>query len=241
VGWRTAGPPLADYRLQARLIDASGTAVASWEQEPASAEHPTSAWVAGEVVLGQYTLPVSATVPSGRYGLVIRLAGPGAIGDRKVGEVEVAGRPRLFERPAMQHAVEAVSLGDGVALLGYDVSATTVKRGKALTLTLYWQCRQQMDKSYTVFAHLLDAQSRLSGQKDSSPGDGQLPTSGWVEGEIVVDRYEIPVKADAPTGPHQIEIGMYDPANGQRLPLTQQGQRLPDDRLLLATVEVEAP
>ena len=241
VGWRVSSSPSADYQLVARLIDSSGATVAGWQQEPANPQHPTSTWVASEAVLGQYTLPVPATVPSGRYGLVIALAGPGAAGERKVGEVEVAGRPRLFERPAMQHTVEEVNLGNGIALLGYDVSATAIKRGQTLKLTLYWQCRKPVDKSYTVFAHLLDAQSRISGQKDSPPGGGQLPTSGWVEGEIVVDHYEIPVKADAPTGPHQIEIGMYDPASGQRLPLTQNGRRLPDDRLLLAAVEVEAP
>ena len=93
-----------------------------------------------------------------------------------------------------------------------------------------------MEKSYTVFTHLLDAHSQLWGQKDNLPFNGNYPTTDWWEGEVVVDEYEIPVRTDAPAGEYRIEIGMYDATTGERLSvLTSQGQQLPEDRILLET------
>jgi hypothetical protein len=70
---------------------------------------------------------------------------------------------------------------------------------------------------------------------DSVPGDGTLPTTSWVAGEIITDRYEIAVHSDAQPGQYVLEIGFYDTDTGQRLPVVnQEGQRL-DDRVLLPT------
>jgi len=66
---------------------------------------------------------------------------------------------------------------------------------------------------------------------------GTYPTTGWVEGEVITDEYEIAVKSDAPPGDYQIEVGMYDAATGQRLPVFDEGgTRLPGDRILLDQV-----
>jgi hypothetical protein len=92
-----------------------------------------------------------------------------------------------------------------------------------------------MDKSYTVFTHLLDSDSRIRGQIDSVPGNGTLPTTSWVAGEIITDRYEIAVHSDAQPGRYVLEIGFYDADTGQRLSVVnQEGQRL-DDKVLLPT------
>jgi len=92
-----------------------------------------------------------------------------------------------------------------------------------------------MDKSYTVFTHLLDSDSHIRGQKDSIPGNGTLPTTSWVAGEVITDKYEIAIHSDAQPGRYVLEIGFYDADTGQRLPVVnQEGQRL-DDKVLLPT------
>jgi hypothetical protein len=58
-----------------------------------------------------------------------------------------------------------------------------------------------------------------------------------VPGEIVVDRYDIPIAADAAPGQAAIEVGMYDPATMQRLPVQDPTGAL-GDRILLAEVQI---
>ena len=76
------------------------------------------------------------------------------------------------------------------------------------------------------------------GQMDRVPGGAEAPTASWAEGEIVTDEYEIAVKSDAPPGDYQIEVGMYDPANLQRLPVLDPAGAV-GDRILLGNVEIE--
>ena len=53
---------------------------------------------------------------------------------------------------------------------------------------------------------------------------------------VVVDEYEIPIRADTPAGEYRIEIGMYDATTGERLSIfTNQGQLLSENRILLET------
>ena len=91
-----------------------------------------------------------------------------------------------------------------------------------------------MTVSYTVFTHLLGKDGSIWGQRDNIPVKGTYPTTGWREGEIIADEYEITVKSDAPPGKYQIGVGMYDAATGQRLPVFDESKApLPGDRILL--------
>jgi hypothetical protein len=134
--------------------------------------------------------------------------------------------------PAIRHPLEA-NLGDQVMFLGYDLDATSVRSDNSLHLTLYWQALAEMDESYTVFTHLVDKDNRIWGQRDNMPKGGTLPTICWVEGEIVVDEYHIPIQPDAPPGQYIVEVGMYQVETGQRLPIINQNGQTIDDRVVL--------
>jgi hypothetical protein len=71
------------------------------------------------------------------------------------------------------------------------------------------------------------------------PVQGTHPTTGWLAGEVIVDRYEIRVKPDIPAGEHRIEIGMYDAVTGERLPVWMEGERVQGDRILLEKMKME--
>jgi 4-amino-4-deoxy-L-arabinose transferase-like glycosyltransferase len=143
-----------------------------------------------------------------------------------------------FTPPTIQHPLEA-NLGDRARFLGYDLDTASVRAGHTLNLTLYWQAQAEVDESYTVFTHLLDKDNRIWGQRDSLPIGGTLPTSCWVKGEIIVDEYDIPIQPDAPPGQYVIEIGMYQLATGQRLPIIGQEEQVVDDRVLLEEITVQ--
>jgi hypothetical protein len=149
--------------------------------------------------------------------------------------VTVEGRPRTFEVPPIQHLLE-VNLGDQVELLGYDLDTAELKAGGTLALTLYWKALSEMDTSYTVFIHLLDAEDKIWGQRDSLPGNGSLPTTGWLPGEIIADRFEVPVQPDAPPGQYVIEIGMYRAETGQRLNMLDEKGQVSRGSILLQKI-----
>jgi len=87
-----------------------------------------------------------------------------------------------------------------------------VKPGETLKLVLDWQARGtlRVDKSYTVFVHLLGSDGKPVAQKDAQPMNGARPTTGWVANEYIVDPYDLAIKPDTPPGKYQIEIGWYD-------------------------------
>jgi len=114
-----------------------------------------------------------------------------------------------------------------------------LKAGDTLSLTLYWKALAEMDTLYTVFVHILDAENKIRGQRDSLPGNGALPTTGWLPGEIIVDQYEVPIQPDVPPGQHVIEIGMYQAETGQRLSVINQEGRRVDDGVLLERVTIQ--
>ncbi len=202
--------------------------------------YPTTEWTKGEVLRGWYDFTLPSNVLSGSYRLaaqVVDMVTGEPLGEAELGELTVEARPRSFEIPPIQHPL-SVSLGGQVEFLGYGLKADHVTAGDTLHLTLYWRALAGMETSYKVFTHLLGGDGRMWGQKDDFPGQGTLPTTGWAEGEVIVDEYEIAIDPTAPAGDYQLEIGMYDPASGARLPILDEKGEIQGDRILLKKIAV---
>jgi hypothetical protein len=107
-------------------------------------------------------------------------------------------------------------------------------------LALHWQATAQPGADYTVFTQLIGPDGQIWGQQDNQPQAGRYPTSAWEPGQQVIDRYTFKVKAGAPPGQYRLLAGMYLLASGARLAAVgEDGQRLPDDAIVLTTVMVE--
>ncbi len=145
---------------------------------------------------------------------------------------------RKVEEPPMQNAFEA-DFGGLARLLGYSLERDKVQAGETLPLVLYWQAQAEIKTSYTVFIHLVDEEGRLVGQGDRLPAGGAYLTTEWPVGERVVDRQKVEVKADAPAGRCYLEIGLYDWATGERLPVLDENGQPQDTRVILGPVWVE--
>ena len=52
---------------------------------------------------------------------------------------------------------------------------------------------------------------------------------------MIADRFELPLPSDAPPGRYQVRVGLYNEADGQRLPVT--GKAI-DDQVLLGYFEL---
>jgi hypothetical protein len=247
LGWQTLAAPAADYTLRLALVDAQGRLAGEARFPPAGDFYATSRWQSGDLLLGQYDLLVADVAP-GEWSLQAALLDatgipPACGGDMggcapvTIARLQVKAVERRTTVPPIQHPLRA-TLGDAVTFLGYDLASDTVAPAGTVQLTLYWQATGRMDKSYKVFTHLLDANERIAAQQDSVPVGGQRPTTGWASGEVIVDPYTLAVKPDAAPGDYVLEIGLYEAATGERLPVRDAAGQPLGDRLLLGQVKV---
>ena len=71
-----------------------------------------------------------------------------------------------------------VRLGADIALESYSLTATEVRSGDVVQLTLHWRALRPVEKRYKVFTHLLDADGVLIGQRDA---DNIIPLISSIE------------------------------------------------------------
>ena len=219
--WRTTRPLNRDYSVVFDALSVAGNEGGRWDELLVPGDYPTSQWRWGEIVLGKYQLQMPASARSGFYVLNLRLAdaGTGDLLSREIlGKIEFLERPRSFQEPEMAQRV-GMEL-DGVAqLVGYTLPVEKVVAGESFPLTLYWRALDETSTSYTVFVHVVGPDGIIRGQWDSVPGDGRMPTTGWLNGEVVTDPFIVPMEDNAPPWQYAIYVGMYDPLTGERLPV----------------------
>lgn len=244
--WTAQRAVESDCALLLALQDGTGSIGSQAQYALPNSDYPTSKWRVGEIVQTRSDLAVDAAMPSGTYSLLANVVCAGTAssplageldvrdGGISLGELNVHGREHVFTAPTTRFPAEA-QIGEAIALVGYDLDPVTVKPGAALQLTLYWRSQAPVQKSYTVFTHLLDGQNRIWGQQDGIPCAGACETTSWVEGEFIADSYVITVSPDAPAGQYRIALGMYDPESMERLrAFDDHGTRWPNDRVVLA-------
>jgi len=136
--------------------------------------------------------------------------------------IQPAYHPPQLPGPA---AAPAVTFGDALRLVGYEVADTAVTPGSAVWVTLEWEVLAPMDRDWSVFVHLNDpVLGRPIAQRDMFPGQGLLATRLLAPGQRIVNRYRlaVPVTAVAPAD-LQVMVGLYDYAACpacERLPVT---------------------
>jgi hypothetical protein len=232
-----------DYAVSLWLQD-DQQRIPLWQGHPAHGRYPLSHWPANHFLRDRYALRLPTDTPAADYALHLALLHPNGTPlptsdgttSLSLQPIHVQATDRLWEAPPFTYPVEA-RLGEGVELLGFDLDRQQAQPGETIHLTLVWRCLQEMDVAYTVFTHLLDQGAQIRGQKDAPPLDGRYPTTLWVAGEVVVDAYDIVVHEDAAPGVYVIEVGMYDPANLQRLPVADPTGTV-GDRILLGNVQI---
>ncbi|MBN1937076.1 MAG: hypothetical protein JW934_20625, partial [Anaerolineae bacterium] len=125
---------------------------------------------------------------------------------------------------APQYPVD-VTWADGLRLIGHDQDKSGYKPGEAIVLTLYWQSVAPTEVAYTAFVHLLGVVNPQTGSPvwagtDHEPGLASYSTSAWTTGEIILDEFVLYLPADLPAGDYQLEVGFYQLATMQRLPIS---------------------
>jgi len=240
LAWSAVQPVAANYGISLRLLDAEQRAVVTLDTQPGYGFLPTSLWWPGELVVDRYDLALPENIaPRDGYHLIVilyQVATWEAVGEAWLGDFalpleapfEVSRLPRTFSLPPLRHPLW-VDFGGEVRLVGYDL-----EQGEdVLQLTLWWQALKTPRADYTVFVHLFDpATETIVAQNDAGPRGGTYPTSWWAEGEVVSETVTLPLSG-VHAGEYRLAVGLYNRTLA-RLPATApDGQRLPDDRVIL--------
>lgn len=115
--------------------------------------------------------------------------------------------------------IAPLTFGEGIRLVGMETAETEIQPGGNLHLTLYWECLASMKEDYNITVKLWGRGMQIVGSVDTYPGWGTYPTSLWMPGQVIQDRYEIAIdpQALAPTL-LRIDVGVYPRETMERLP-----------------------
>ena len=248
--WQARRPQSDDWAIQVWLERAGQT----WGMRRflLGGGYPPTAWAGTPLVRQWVDYPLPANLPDGSYRLYLSLLRAGVAQRRapmalpwlpgparyEMGAVTIKGRERAFDVPAVAQRLD-VSFGSAVALLGWEMKPAEIDPGDTLDVRLIWKALGPMDRSYSVFVHLLDgAGGKIAAQHDSPPGLGTLPTSGWVAGEVVDDRHPLSLPASLPAGRYLLLAGLYDPLTGERLPAQGASPAVRPDHVVLGEISI---
>lgn len=154
--------------------------------------------------------------------IVLQLGFAAAIGlawRPMIAQIVEAQAPVFAAEVTPQTAVES-TFGDQIALLGFDLPESAESNTR-LPVTLYWSAATQVDRPYTVFVHLADAETvgPPLAQDDGVAVNGTWPPTCWKNGATVIDEHIIDVPPDLAAGVYAIRVGLYDARDNTRLSL----------------------
>ena len=142
---------------------------------------------------------------------------------------------RRWEKPAVTIPPKGdVVFGDFVRYLGYDILGHSWWHNRKLTTNFFWEVLKPPPADYVVYIHLLDAQGKLWMAWDAPitrTEDGNYYSSlVWEPGEYIIDRRILKMtNKDTPIADgYHLDIGLYDRATEQRVPVTIDGQSAGD-------------
>jgi hypothetical protein len=197
---------------------------------PFQGRHTTRQWIPGQVFSDTYNIVVDprARIEAGTLALLTlgfyhpqskeRLGVYDANGTPMGDRLELAWIRILADPPSLQATQEPplAQWEKGIRLV--SVNAEEDIEDGAYSFTFDWQASSLIHQDYTVFLQALDADNQVVAQVDQQPGEGRLPTSTWLPGEIIPDAYRLDL---ASTDWVRIVIGFYDHVTGKRLLLEQ--------------------
>jgi len=127
-----------------------------------------------------------------------------------------------------------IDFGHNLKLLGYHVEKPSLRAGKSLIVTTYWQAIDQAPPFLTVFIHVLSAPDQIAAQSDrqSVLADTLQP------GDVLMQIHSIDLPNSLAPGLYRLSIGLYSSETNQRLPVYA-GEPLHGDRVLLQSITIK--
>jgi hypothetical protein len=130
--------------------------------------------------------------------------------------------------------------GPSIRLIGYEMAAAQLRPGEPLDVTLYWQSAEPVSEALATFVHVLGEHDLVVAQRDGVPCMGGCPVQMWPTDQVVADRVLLALPETAYAPDHALlEIGLYTPANGQRLTVYSPSGQALGDNARFAAVDIQ--
>jgi hypothetical protein len=133
------------------------------------------------------------------------------------------------EAEVLQSIAAPVDVAHDALFLGYDLLSEGVVPGAPLELALHWRTLNTPDHPYTIFVHLIDAETQTYANGDSN----FYLTLYWQPGETFTSYHVLWTPEDMPAGDYLLQLGLYNPDTGERATVYD-GDGTPVDARLLA-------
>lgn len=225
--WTDIDPVDKDYLSVVHLLGRDFQSVGYVNRYPAWGMVPTSRWQPGDIWRDEYHVFVSPNAqapsklrikaglydPDSKRDVVAYGPDSNPIPLLVIGEAKLA--PPMNAEFVPAYPLE-VALEGGITFLGYDLEAGAIQPGDSVLLSLYWLANETQSKDWSVFVHLTDDDSQISGA-DSPPLSGDYPTSLWTANETIVDEHSLQIPATIQPGNYQIVLGLYEPSTLTRM------------------------
>ena len=243
-------PLTENYHSFVHLVDRLGQPLTKHDEIVGTFIDPSEVWDTVSQHADRHLLRIPKTAASGLYwpsfGLYdfetmerLQAWAPGATepaDDYRLPPLKVINPPSR----SPQHRVSA-RFADMAVLLGYDLSlpSSGLRAGDTFTLTLYYRSETPTPTDYARFVHFYSPELGMASQQDSLPQDGNNPTWSWVPGEVVTDTVTLTVSENARPGKYALQMGLYNPSDGMRLPVRDRADNsLPDGQVILTEVSL---
>jgi hypothetical protein len=241
-----------DYYSGVTLIDAQGNGLANSYHWITRWVYATQQWRLDDIVPDGHALTLPDDLSPGVYRLVVGVAAEydnprllAAVGPNgePLGEFFPlnylkAPRPEADRLPD-DYIPTDITIG-GLALLGYTIgqngqplaSLGEALPGSTVVLTFYWQAAERLPGNYHLFIHVQEyAEGEVLAGFDGPPLGDSYPTIIWGPDELVATSHTVTL----PDGVEHLEfrVGLYEWPTLTRMPVTQNGDAVPDNRAVL--------
>ncbi len=232
--WQAGQPPDEPPEFVLELFGRHTRRVANLHSYHGRGLYPANLWPAGAVIADRFAVRLDPDIEAPVLGRIFARIDGGAPG------IEVATVRIEPADPLPAPDRWAAELGDHIALVDAAIRPLQTPPGRRVEVQVRWYVPVGTPPlDYTTLIHLGQPDAPPLSTGDSPPLGGAFPTSAWRNGETINDLYFLSIPAGLPPGRYPVWIGLYDPAGGQRLPVTVEGELQPNGVYLAGWVEVE--
>jgi len=164
-----------------------------------------------------HTLPIPQNTMRGVYLLSVRVQSP----EGEIRPISARGEtlgttylmPVRIHNHMPSHTDESIlqKFSERIALSNVQ---TVQNAPGVLEVTLTWQALATPPQNYKIALRLKDPAGQEVARLDTQPGYGFYPTSMWRPGELVYDRYTLPLDDGTPPGAsYSLQVTLYESAS----------------------------
>ena len=142
--------------------------------------------------------------------------------------------PKRVDRPTK-------AMLDGlIELLGADLSATEVRRGDSLDVTLHFKVRGAPARRWRIFLHLDHGSHRVPSElTDHAPVGGVYGADRWQAGDHIADTHRIELPwLSTPPGDYKLYAGLHH--GHERAAVSPEDADAGDDRVFIGEIRVNS-